>query len=163
MAVELIDASSLDLYVEVRGTVAQSLQQGQAVDVVIDAMTLPGKVIALQIDPDPVTFTHALRVRVAGTAVRPGQVARVKLPLRGLSRVTAVPTTAVLYDEGQTFVFRLAGDRLVKVAVTLGERVGDLQVVQRGIDASDRVVTHSVSALSDGQQVRVISAGSAPE
>ncbi|MCK5382452.1 MAG: efflux RND transporter periplasmic adaptor subunit [Gammaproteobacteria bacterium] len=160
---ELIDTSSLDLYVEVRGNVAQSLQQGDAVEVVVDEVTLSGKVVALQIDPDPATFTHALRVRVAGTAVRPGQVARVKLPLRVLSRVTAVPTTAVLYDEGQTFVFRLDSDRLAMVAVTLGERVGDLQVVHRGIDASDRIVTHNVSALSDGQQVRVITAGSAPE
>jgi RND family efflux transporter MFP subunit len=156
MIVELIDTSSLDLYAEVRGNVAQSLGQGDTVDVVVDGVTLPGKVIALQIDPDPVTFTHALRVRVAGTSVRPGQVAQVRLPLRELSKVTAVPVTAVLYDEGQTFVFRLDGDTLVMSAVTLGERVGDLQVVQRGVDASDRIVTHNVSALSDGQQVRVI-------
>jgi len=154
--VELIDISSLDLYVEVRGNVAQSLQQGDTVDVVVDGLALPGKVVALQIDPDPVTFTHALRVRVAGVAVRPGQVAQVRLPLRKLSKVTAVPVTAVLYDEGQTFVFRLDGDRLVMVAVVLGERVGELQVVRRGINASDRIVTHNVSALSDGQQVRML-------
>ena len=154
--VELIDISSLDLYVEVRGNVAQSLQQGDIVDVVVDGLALPGKVVALQIDPDPVTFTHALRVRVAGAAVRPGQVAQVRLPLRKLSQVTAVPVTAVLYDEGQTFVFRLDGDRLVMAAVVLGERVGELQVVRRGIDASDRIVTHNVSALSDGQQVRML-------
>ncbi len=163
MIVELIDTSSLDLYVEVRGNVAQSLGQGDTVDVVVDGVTLPGKVIALQIDPDPVTFTHALRVRVAGTSVRPGQVAQVRLPLRELSKVTAVPVTAVLYDEGQTFVFRLDGDTLVMSAVTLGERVGDLQVVQRGVDASDRIVTHNVSALSDGQQVRVIDSEPAAE
>jgi len=153
---ELIDISSLDLYVEVRGNVAQSLQQGDTVDVLVDDVVLPGKVIALQIDPDPVTFTHALRVRVAGTAVRPGQIARVHLPLRKLSQVTAVPVTAVLYDEGQTFVFRLEDDRLVMVAVVLGERVGELRVVQRGIAAGDYIVTHNVSALSDGQQVRVL-------
>jgi len=156
MIAELIDTSSLDLYVEVRGNVAQSLAQGDTVDVVVDGATLPGKVIAFQIDPDPVTFTHALRVRVAGASVRPGQVAQVRLPLRELNKVTAVPVTAVLYDEGQTFVFRLDGDTLVMSAVTLGERVGDLQVVQRGVDASDRIVTHNVSALSDGQKVRVI-------
>ena len=163
MIVELIDTSSLDLYVEVRGNVAQSLGQGDTVDVVVDGVTLPGKVIALQIDPDPVTFTHALRVRVAGTSVRPGQVAQVRLPLRELSKVTAVPVTAVLYDEGQTFVFRLDGDTLVMSAVTLGERVGNLQVVQRGVDASDRIVTHNVSALSDAQQVRVIASEPATE
>jgi hypothetical protein len=80
-----------------------------------------------------------------------------------LNKVTAVPVTAVLYDEGQTFVFRLDGDTLVMSAVTLGERVGDLQVVQRGVDASDRIVTHNVSALSDAQQVRVIASEPATE
>jgi RND family efflux transporter MFP subunit len=159
---ELIDVSSLDLYVEVRGNVVQSLQQGQVVDVVIEAMTLPGKVIALQIDPDPVTFTHAVRVRVAGAGVRPGQVAQVGLPLRGLNRVTAVPNTAVLFDEGRTFVFRFEGDRLALVEVSLGERVGELQVVRHGIEASDRIVTNNVSALSHGQQVRAIAADPAP-
>lgn len=163
MIVELIDTSSLDLYVEVRGNVAQSLGQGDTVDVVVDGVTLPGKVIALQIDPDPVTFTHALRVRVAGMSVRPGQIAQVRLPLPQLRKVTAVPVTAVLYDEGQTFVFRLDDDRLVMSAVTLGERVGDLQVVQRGVDAGYRIVTHNVSALSDGQQVRVIASEAVTE
>jgi RND family efflux transporter MFP subunit len=160
---ELIDVSSLDLYVEVRGAVAQSLQQGQAVDVVVAAMTLPGKVIAVQIDPDPVTFTHALRVRVTGTGVRPGQVAQAHLPLQALNGVTAVPNTAILFDEGRTYIFRLDGDRLVLVEVSLGERVGELQTVRQGIDASDRIVTHDVSALSHGQQVRAIAADTAPQ
>ena len=160
---ELIDVSSLDLYVEVRGAVAQSLQPGQAVNVVVDAVTLPGKVIALQIDPDPVTFTHALRVRVAGAGVRPGQVAQAHLPLRGLNQVTAVPNTAVLFDEGRTYVFRLDGDRLALMEVLLGERVGELQAVRQGVDASDRIVTRDVSALSHGQQVRAIAADSLPE
>ena len=160
---ELIDVSSLYLYVEVRGDVAQSLQPGQAVDVVVTAVTLPGKVIALQIDPDPVTFTHALRVRVAGAGARPGQVAQAHLPLQSLNGVTAVPNTAVLFDEGRTYIFRLDGDRLVLVEVSLGERVGELLAVRQGIDASDRIVTHDVSALSHGQQVRAIAADPAPQ
>lgn len=163
MAVELIDASSLDLYVEVRGDVAQSLQQGQAIDVVVDAETLPGEVIALQIDPDPVTFTHALRVRLTGAGIRPGQVAQAHLPRRSLHSVTAVPNTAVLFDEGRTYVFRLEGDRLGLVEVALGERVGELLSVRQGIDASDRIVTHDVSSLSHGQQVRAIAVDSGSE
>ena len=163
LVAELIDISSLDLYVEVRGNVAQSLQQGQSVDVVVDGDSLQGRVIALQIDPDPVTFTHALRVRVAATTVRPGQVAQASLPMGRLSQVTAVPITAVLFDEGRTFLFRFDADRLALVEVVLGERVGDLQVVRQGIAASDRIVTHDVSALSHDQQVRVITTDPAPE
>jgi hypothetical protein len=82
--------------------------------------------------------------------------------MRGLKRVTAVPNTAVLFDEGRTFVFRLEDDRLAQVEVSLGERVGELQVVRQGIEASDHIVTNDVSALSHGQQVRVIAADSAP-
>ncbi len=152
--VTLIDVSALDIYVEVRGDVAQSLQQGQAVAVGLDGLALAGELVALQIDPDPVTFTHALRIRVAGDSARPGQLAQVNLPLQALSKVTAVPSTAILHDDGRTFVFRLAGSgTLEKTEVLLGKRVDQLQVVRQGINASDRVVVRGVAALSHGQKV----------
>ncbi len=153
--VELVDASSLDLYVEVRGNVAQSLSQGQAVTVSVNGLDLPGEVIALQLDPDPVTFTHALRVRLAGNNARPGQVAQVRLPLQARAGVTAIPSTAVLFEEGHTFVYRVLDDTLEQVAVSLGERVDDLQIVLAGIHPDDVVVTRDVAALSDGQTVTI--------
>ena len=154
--VDLIDAASLDLYAEVRGSVAQSLSQGQAITVEVDGTEVPGTLIALQMDPSRDTFTHALRVRIDGDAARPGQVARVRLPLQQRQRVTAVPSTAVLFDEGRAFVFRLDEDRLEQVPVTTGERVDGLQVVLQGLDQHDRVVSRDVSALSHGQRVQVL-------
>ena len=154
--VDLVDVAALDLYAEIRGNVAQSLAPGQVVAVNVSGLELPGEVIALQIDPSPETFTHALRVRIAGDQARPGQVARVQLPLRAMHRVTAVPSTALLFDEGRAYVFRLDGDTLEQVEVTQGERVDGLQIVMQGLAANDRVVTRDVSALSHGQQVQVI-------
>jgi HlyD family secretion protein len=156
--VDLVDAASLDLYVEVRGNIAQSLAPGQVVTVDVNGEQLPGEVIALQIDPNPETFTHALRVRIAGDQARPGQIAVVQLPLRKRLGVTAVPSTAVLFDEGRAFVFRLDGDTLQQLEIRPGERVDGLQVVLQGLVATDRVVTRDVSALSHGQQVRVLDA-----
>ncbi len=150
---ELVDASALDLYVEVRGDVAQSLSQGQAVAVTVNGSESQGEVIALQLDPDPVTFTHALRVRLAGNHARPGQVAQVRLPLQAQQRVTAIPATAVLFEEGETFVFRVQHDLLEQVAVELGSRVDQWQVVLQGIRPDDIVVTRDVAALSNGQKV----------
>jgi RND family efflux transporter MFP subunit len=154
--VDLIDASRLELYVEVRGDVAQSLAQGQPVDIEVDNRVLPGQVVALQLDPDPETFTHALRVGLAGETVRPGQVARARLPLQVQRDVTAVPATAVLYDEGRAFVFLHSNGLLKKVEVQTGSRVGDLQVVLQGLDAADHVVMRDVAALSDGQKVEAV-------
>ncbi len=156
--VDLVDAASLDLYAEVRGDIAQSLAQGQLVTVEVNGAQVPGEVIALQIDPNPETFTHALRVRITGDQARPGQVAQVRLPLREMLGVTAVPSTAVLFDEGRASVFRLDGNTLQQVEVTPGERVDGLQIVLQGLAASDRVVTRDVSALSHGQQVQTIDA-----
>ena len=154
--VDLIDATRLELYVEVRGDVAQSLAQGQSVDVEVNNRVLPGQVVALQLDPDPVTFTHALRVRLAGETVRPGQVARARLPMQVQRNVTAVPATAVLYDEGRAFVFLYSNGLLEKVEVQTGSRVGDLRVVLQGLDATDHVVMRDVAALSDGQNVEAV-------
>ena len=154
--VDLIDAAALDLYAEVRGSVAQSLNQGQAITVEVDGTEFPGTLIALQMDPSPDTFTHALRVRIDGQRARPGQVAQVRLPLQQRRRVTAVPSTAILFDEGQAFVFRLDEDLLEQVPVTTGERVDGLQVVLQGLDERDRVVSRDVSALSHGQRVQVL-------
>jgi RND family efflux transporter MFP subunit len=151
--VELVDASALDLYVEVRGDVVQSLAQGQAVAVAVNGREMQGEVIALQLDPDPVTFTHALRVRLAGNHARPGQVAQVRLPLQAQTGVTAIPATAVLFEEGETFVFRVNHDTLEQVAVELGSRVDQWQVVLQGISPDDIVVTRDVAALSNGQKV----------
>ncbi len=154
--VGLIDVASLDLYVEVRGDVAQALTPGQSVDVDVNGLRLTGNVIALQADPDPVTFTHALRVRLADDRVRPGQVAQAHLQLQAMHGVLAVPATAVLFDEGRTYVFRLDADTLEMVEVVPGKRVGELQVVQQGINVNDRIVTRGVSSLSHGQFVRVL-------
>ena len=125
-------------------------------DVEVDNRVLPGQVVALQLDPDPETFTHALRVGLAGETVRPGQVARARLPLQVQRDVMAVPATAVLYDEGRAFVFLHSNGLLKKVEVQTGSRVGDLQVVLRGLDAADHVVMRDVAALSDGRVVEAV-------
>jgi RND family efflux transporter MFP subunit len=160
--VELIDSSELDLYLEVRGGAAQALVLGQAVEIAVDGRSLQGKVVALQTDPDPVTFTHAVRIRLPGDHARPGQVAEASLLLQPLQQVAAVPSTAVLYDEGRTYVFRVNAGILELVEVQLGPRVGELQVVERGVRAADRIVIRDVAALSHGQKVLPVTPGDTP-
>ncbi len=156
--VELIDTTRLDLYVEVRGELAQALVQGQRVSVSLGELQLEGSIVALQPDPDPETFTHALRVRVPGDQARPGMLARVQLPLHTLDNVIAVPLTAVLLDEGRAYVFRVVDGRLSRVEVKTGRRVGDLQVIRSGLAVGEHVVVSDVAAYSDGQSVHILGA-----
>ena len=155
----IIDISSLDLNVEVRGEFAEALTHGQPLAVTVDSGTIEGRLVALQVDPDPETFTHALRIRIPGDVARSGSVARVRLPLRALQQVVAVPATAILQDEGNAYVFRLDGDVLSRTPVTTGRHVGELVVITSGLDAGERVVVRDVAALSDGLQVGAVQAG----
>jgi RND family efflux transporter MFP subunit len=155
---EIIDISSLDLYVEVRGELAEALSQGQPLAVTVGERTVEGVLVALQVDPDPETFTHALRIRIPGDAARSGSVARVRLPLRQLQQAVAVPSTAILQDDGNAYVFRLDSEILRRTPVSTGTHVGELVVITAGLAGGERVVVRDVAALSDGMRVTAVQA-----
>ena len=145
----------LDFVAQVRGRVARALTLGQQVQVSVADKTWQATVTAVQPDPDPDTFTHAIRLRMPAAETRSGAAAVARLPLQTIDDALVVPTTAVLLEEGSAFVFRMQDERLQRVAVQLGERVGQQQVILSGIDAGTQVVVRDVAALSDGQAVVV--------
>ena len=151
-ALELI-SDELDFYAQVRGPVARALTLGQRVTVSVGDRSYTASVAAVQPDPDPGTFTHAIRLRMPESETRSGVLAVVQLPLQPVRNALVVPWTAILLDEGSAFVFRVEGEHLQRVAVQLGSRVVQQQVIVSGIDAGEQVVVRDVAALADGQVV----------
>lgn len=151
-ALELI-SDQLDFYAQVRGSVVRALTLGQQVNVTVGDSAYTATVAAVQPDPDPSTFTHAIRLRMPESETRSGALAVVQLPLHPLEEALVVPSTAILLEEGGAFVFRVEGEHLQRVAVQLGPRVGQQQVVVSGIDVGEPVVVRDVAALADGQMV----------
>ena len=151
-AVELI-SEQLDFYAQVRGPVARALKLGQRVTVQVGRHSHQATVASVQPDPDPATFTHAVRLRMPAAEARPGAVALAQLPLQPRPGALVVPATAVLLEEGEAYVFRVENERLQRVAVQLGERVGQQQVIVAGIGVGEQVVVRDVAALADGQAV----------
>ncbi len=151
-ALELI-SDQLDFYAQVRGPVARALKLEQSVTVRVGGRPFAATVAAVQPDPDPSTFTHAIRLRMPESETRSGVLAVVQLPLQHLRNALVVPSTAILLEEGGAFVFRVEGEHLQRVAVQLGRRVDQQQVIVSGIDAGEQVVVRDVAALADGQVV----------
>lgn len=151
-ALEII-SDQLDYYAQVRGPVARALSLGQRVTVRVAESSYTTTLSALQPDPDPSTFTHAIRLRMPESETRSGALAIAQLPLQPVRNALVVPSTAILLEEGGAFVFRLEGERLRRVAVQLGPRVGEQQVIVSGIDAGEQVVVRDVAALADDQVV----------
>ena len=151
-ALEII-SDQLDYSAQVRGPVARALSLGQRVTVRVADLSYTATLSAVQPDPDPSTFTHAIRLRMPESETRSGALAIAQLPLQPVRNALVVPSTAILLEEGGAFVFRLEGERLRRVAVQLGPRVGEQQVIVSGIDAGEQVVVRDVAALADDQVV----------
>ena len=77
----LIDASSLDLYVEVRGEVIDGLKLNMNIDVISNGISSKGRLISFQTSPNLETYTHLLRVRVSDKQLRSGMLATAKFIL----------------------------------------------------------------------------------
>ncbi len=155
VAIELVQLDDLDLYLEVTGKTMVGLSVGQLIEVTIHDEKYMANIIAIEPDPKADTLTHAIRIRMQGKDLYSGQLAKAHLPSEMLKNVAAVPLSAILYEEGQVFVYQIELDHhLRRVPVKLLARQGDLQAIT-GIEGGVSIVAQDVAALTDGQKISI--------
>jgi membrane fusion protein (multidrug efflux system) len=112
------------------------------------------------IDPQSRTLRVKATLENPGGRLRPGLFARADLGIRVRRGVAMVPEEAVLQRSDGAVVFRVvAGERVERRVVAIGEFHDGMIEVRSGLDAGDAVVTRGHSDLVDGAVVRVIAAG----
>lgn len=134
------------------------VQTGQPVTLTTEAFpgeTFKGKVAF--ISPTLNEETRSIRVRVEVTnldgRLRPGMFVGARIE-RALGEALSVPVSAVL-DSGVrriVYVERAAGE-FEAVEVTLGPRVGDHYVVEKGLEEGDRIVVRGNFLLDSQFQI----------
>ena len=160
-ALVLVDVSAFDLLLHIDEEAASMLELGEPIAIEravssVPSIGLQGKLVALQVAPDPETFTYEARVRVAANAdLRAGMAAYAYLPRLARDNVLTVPVGAVRYIDGHTYVFVERDGALKRTRVALGARVGDDVIVRSGLKAGLNVIVHDVDRLYDGQKVAV--------
>ena len=132
-----------------------------------DGNTYPrrGSVLAVDRDVDPKTGT--IRVSATfpnpGNILRPGQYGRVRAQTAVRQNALLVPQRAVAELQGGFQLRVLTPENMVQIrTVSLGPRVGDRWIVEKGLQPGDRVVLDSPS-LKDGTQVSPHPAAAATE
>ncbi len=110
------------------------------------------------------TGTVTLRATIPNGDHRfwPGRLVKVRLVLRTLPSAVLVPATAPQVSGKGTFVFVVKPDSTAELRpVTLGEQVGDLVVISKGVAPGDRVVVKGQLAVTPGGSVRLVEASAA--
>jgi RND family efflux transporter MFP subunit len=109
-------------------------------------------------------------IRVAGVfpnpnnLLRPGGYGRVRFSVRTAEGAILVPQRAVSELQGSHQVGVVGHDNKVSIRpVTVGDRVGSLWIVTRGVNAGERVVVEGSLKVRDGALVNVVASAPTPD
>ena len=148
------------------GAIKKAAEGGVSLSVIAapqdgDPRTIAGRLTFWDNVVDPTTDSIKLKATFDNKDHRlwPGQFARVTLRLSMVSGATVVPQEAVQAGQDGSFVFVVGDDmRAEQRAVTVGQRVGDDVVVQKGLTPGETVVTEGQLRLEQGTAVQLADA-----
>jgi membrane fusion protein (multidrug efflux system) len=107
-----------------------------------------------QVDPQTGTIRVAGAFPNPGNVLRPGQFGRVRAMTGFHKGALLVPQRAVSELQGRDQVAVVGPGNKVSIrTVQTGERVGELWIIQSGLEPGDRVVTEGTSKVAEGATV----------
>lgn len=101
-----------------------------------------------QINADTGTLRYRAVLPNPDGAFRPGQFARVEMPVANLSEAMLINRKAVLANQDRRFVYVVGDDDTVTPRqVELGREVGELVVIRDGLKAGERVIVNGTQKV----------------
>ena len=116
----------------------------------------PGKIAFSnrQVDPQTGTIRMAALFANPGNLLRPGQFGRVRAMTALRKGALLVPQRAVNELQGHYQVAVVGADNRISIrTVQVGERAGEMWIIESGVSPGDRVVSEGVAKVRDGMTV----------
>ena len=134
--------------------------------VLADGTVFPerGRVTVVGRGVDPTTGTLPIQAEFPNPngVLRPGQFARIRVPLRVEKSAVVVPQRAIQEIQGTYNVAVVNADSTIEIRpVTVTHRVGDEWVIGSGLTAGERIVVEGLQKVRQGAKVRPVEAGAA--
>jgi membrane fusion protein, multidrug efflux system len=143
-----------------RATEREAAGQGTPLELVLADGTLyphQGRTTTLDRTVDPKTGTIVVEALFPNPEklLRPGQFGRARAVVEERANAILVPQLAVQEAQGAKSVLVVGADDKVELrTVTLNERIGDLIIVTRGLEAGERVIVEGLQRVRPGIQVK---------
>ena len=162
--VTLADMGSLEVEADVSEANLGKVRAGQPCEILLDALPearFRGVLHTIVPTADRSKGSVMVKVRFSDSDKRilPEMSAKVAFleravqPGEGRARVALLPASIARRD-GKSFVFVIAGDKVVQTPVTLGPRLGDMVEVVSGVKAGERIAVNPLEKLHDKSRVK---------
>jgi RND family efflux transporter MFP subunit len=152
----LIRQNRLEWRAELPAQQLGAVRPGMPVQVTLpDGSTARGAV--RQVAP---TLDATSRLALVYAELQPGSGGKASMYVNGRIELgvlpaLVVPGESVVIRDGRSYVFRLDGNRVQRVAVATGRRQDKLVEITQGLQAGQRVAVRGAGFLSDGDTVQV--------
>lgn len=165
--VDLADLTDLQIELDISQADFARLKMGQRAEIVPEAfpnLRYTGFIAEIAPEANRAKSTVQIKVKVdnPNEQLRPEMNARVnflsdKAPSKEVqaSARVLVPKTAVVRQDGGSFVFVVKGNTVEQRTVRLGEESGDAYYVLDGLSGNESVAIGGVDKLRDGNRVKI--------
>lgn len=110
-----------------------------------------------EIDSDMGSITVSAVFPNPQRLLRPGQFARIKVPVRSVKNAVLVPQRAVTEVQGESFVYKVDNDnKIVRVPVKIEGIYRDYFVVKEGLKKDDKLVLDAVQRVAEGMVINPV-------
>jgi HlyD family secretion protein len=160
----VIDLSDLNFNAQVDEADIAKVQNGMTASVSLDAfpdITFEGTVssvkpTAIQTTTGGIAFPVLIKVDAADKRLFVGMSGSADVEVEAVAGALVVPIESVLDENGKKFVYVLGSDSKVKkTEVVVGAMTDTLAEITSGVAEGETVVTSQLTALKDGQTVKV--------
>jgi membrane fusion protein (multidrug efflux system) len=162
------EADYLHLNVTREARIAAMGEEGTMAELLLaDGKAYPhrGKLTAVDRAVDPTTGTLSFQVTFPNPdrLLRPGQFGRARVALDVKKNALLVLQRAVQELQDQHIIVVITPDNKANIRrVKVGPRVGDLWVIEEGLQPGEKVVVEGLQRLRDGMTVNAVAAAAPP-
>jgi len=108
-----------------------------------------------EIATDHSSFRTHIQVDNADSSLRPGMVVSVRLNTDQTATVRAVPATAIIEEQGVSYLYLAVGGRAVRQQVSTGPAIEDFIEITSELPPTALVITSAGSGLKDGAAIAI--------
>lgn len=165
VVVEVMDLATLEAEVDLPERYVKSVSVGSTVSIEVRSMDMQieGNLVVVNRKIDPRTRTFLIKVRVDNRKeeLKAGLFCSGVLSLPSIKGAVAVPSSAVLDDEGRSYVWVAQGGEVERRFIEAGASAEGFVQATDGIRPGELVVVEGLGGLMDGSQVQIQDSSSA--
>jgi len=100
-------------------------------------------------------FECKIRVPNPDAIIKPGMFARVTIKSSTITKVLAIPQTAIINSSGQYFAYIIDDGVAKRQQITIGDVIGRMVEIKSGLKQGQEIAVTNINKLKEGDRVKV--------